>query len=59
MSKVKILVWSRMDAWGASHFCLVKEVEECAIEGGLPIPTAVCGAEIQLDNALRQAPCYR
>ncbi len=37
MSKVKTLVWSRMDAWEASHFCaLVKKVEECAIEDGFP-----------------------
>jgi hypothetical protein len=32
MSKVKMLVWSRMDAWEASCYCkLVKEVEECAM----------------------------
>jgi hypothetical protein len=37
MSKVKTLVWSRMDAWEASHYCaLVKEVEECAMEDGFP-----------------------
>jgi hypothetical protein len=37
MSKVKTLVWSRMDAWEASRYCpLVKEVEECAMEDGFP-----------------------
>jgi hypothetical protein len=37
MSKVKTLVWSRMDAWEASCYCtLVKEVEECAMEDGFP-----------------------
>jgi hypothetical protein len=37
MSKVKTLVWSRMDAWEANRFCaLVKEVEECAMEDGFP-----------------------
>jgi hypothetical protein len=37
MSKVKMLVWSRMDAWEASRFCSwVKEVEECAMEDGFP-----------------------
>ena len=37
MSEVKFLVWSRMDAWEASHYCaLVKEVEECAMEDGFP-----------------------
>ncbi len=37
MSKVKMLVWSRMDVWEASCFCaLVKEVEECAMEDGFP-----------------------
>jgi hypothetical protein len=37
MSEVKTLVWSRMDAWEASRYCvLVKEVEECAMEDGFP-----------------------
>jgi hypothetical protein len=37
MSKVKTLVWSRMDAWEAGRYCaLVKEVEECAMEDGFP-----------------------
>jgi len=37
MSKVKTLVWSRMDVWEASRYCaLVKEVEECAMEDGFP-----------------------
>ncbi len=37
MSKVKTLVWSRMDAWEASCYCaLVKEVGECAMEDGFP-----------------------
>jgi hypothetical protein len=37
MSEVKTLVWSSMDAWEASRYCaLVKEVEECAMEDGLP-----------------------
>jgi hypothetical protein len=37
MSKVKMLVWSCMDAWEASCFCaLVKKVEKYAIEDGFP-----------------------
>jgi hypothetical protein len=37
MIKVKMLVWSHMDAWEAICFCaLVKEVEECAMEDGFP-----------------------
>jgi hypothetical protein len=37
MSKVKMLVWSRMDAWEASCYCaLVKEVEECTMEDVFP-----------------------
>ena len=37
MSKVKILVWSCLDAWEAGRYCaLVKEVEECAMEDGIP-----------------------
>jgi len=37
MSEVKMLVWSRMDAWEASCYCmLVKEVEECTMEDGFP-----------------------
>jgi hypothetical protein len=43
MCKVKKLVWSRMDAWEASHFCaLVKEVEECAMEDGFPCAHPDC-----------------
>jgi len=37
MSEVKMLVWSRMDAWEAGRYCaLVKEVEECAMKDGFP-----------------------
>ncbi len=48
MSKVKTLVWSRMDAWEASHFCaLVKEVEECAMEDGFPCARPDCSVELE------------
>ena len=48
MSKVKTLVWSRMDAWEASRYCaLVKEVEECAMEDGFPHAHPNRGLELE------------
>jgi hypothetical protein len=48
MSKVKTLVWSRMDACKASRFCtLVKEVEECAMEDGFPCAHPNCSLELE------------
>ena len=42
MSEVKMLVWSRMDAWEAGRYCvLVKEVEECAMEDGFLSPRSL------------------
>ena len=52
MSKVKTLVWSRMDAWEASRYCtLVKEVEECAMEDGFP--HAHTGHSLELESVGR------
>ena len=53
MREVKMLVWSRMDAWEASRYCaLVKEVEECATEDGFP--SACTNRSLELESVGRR-----